>query len=406
MRKLCYVIPFFSLLAANCYAADRLVSNASELMSAVPNLRAGDRLLLAPGTYVLTNRLAFTTTNSGSAGSPITIMPQQEAGTVTLNANCHESALWFAGGKYTVVKGLRITNGAYHAIKIDGGSSNITVENSVLFENTCARSTDPNSQFSAIKGGTFGAPYPSNVVVQNNEIYESPLFGGPNLQGIDCNACKNWVVRGNHIHHITSTNASPSGTCVQFKSGSENTIIENNIIHHCGLIGINYGGFGNPAWGGQSFEHIGGRIQNNIVYNCVDAGISVVKNQNGRIFHNTLYNNGYTPDVRISASGVEYRNNILDRALRLRDGTTVIQSNNLVLTSPSDGSLFINPAASNFRLKSTAVQAIDQGPSLPDVTTDFEGDPRPSGAAPDLGADEVPLADVTPPEPPTNLRIE
>jgi hypothetical protein len=50
--------------------------------------------------------------------------------------------------------------------------------------------------------------------------------------------------------------------------------------------------------------------------------------------------------------------------------------------------LFADLAAGDPRLAATAATVIDQGLELADCATDFEGDSRPEGAAPDIGADE------------------
>ncbi len=135
---------------------------------------------------------------------------------------------------------------------------------------------------------------------------------------------------------------------------------------------------------------MGGIVRNNRIAICADAGISVIKNKDGKIYNNTLYSNRFTPDVRVSALNVKYINNILDRPLNLRDGTIVTQSNNLVLSWPSDGSLFVDAPRYNFHLKTTAVLAIDRGYNLgSEVPIDFEGNPRPQGPAFDIGADEL-----------------
>jgi len=373
---------------ARAYALDIVVSNVSQLINAINSIGPGQRILLAPGTYVLSDRLRFPASRSGTSTSPVTIKSRDGLGTVKIDANGQEEAFHFTGAKFVIIEGLRITGGAYHAIKIDAPSTDITIRNNALFDNT--RTSNLSSQVSAIKGGGAGpvnGTYASRVTIENNEIYQVNAFGGKNFQGIDCNGCKSWVVRGNFIHDIRG--ASLAGTCIQFKSGSADTLIENNKVRNCGLVGINYGGFGTPSWGGETYEHVRGIVRNNTISGCKDAGISVIKNKDGKIYNNTLYNNGYNPDVRVSAYNVRYRNNILDRPLKLRDGTTVTQSNNLVLSSPTDGSLFVNAGGNDFHLKSTASGAINKGYNLgSDVPTDFERDTRPQSTAFDIGADE------------------
>lgn len=361
-----------------------MVSTASELAGAVAAARPGQRIVLRPGTYVLPDRLRFFVENTGSSGLPVTVMARDGLGSVVIDANGNEEAFYVISGHYLILQGLVITGGAYHAIKIDGPSSDIVIRNCKLFDNT--RANGIYDQTSAIKGGP-GAGLPYRVTIEDSEIYQVAPFAGVNFQGIDCNACKDWVVRNNRIHDIHG--ATLAGMGIQFKSGSSNTVIENNVIWNCGLTGINYGGFGVPSWGNETFDHVGGIVRNNVIYGVADAGISVINAKDGKVFSNTLFNNGYNPDVRVRAENLQYRNNILDQPLRLRDGTEAAASNNYVLPFPSSGFLFVNAAAGDFHLNSIATPVIDHGASLaPDVTTDRDGRPRPCGYGFDIGAYE------------------
>jgi hypothetical protein len=359
---LCLIFWMLLLSHSQAYALDVVVSNVSQLVNALANIKPGHHIILTPGRYVLSDRLRFPASRSGTSTAPVRIMSRDGLGSVTIDANGSEEAFYFTGARFVIIEGLRITGGAYHGIQIDAPSTDLVIRNNILFDNTRANS---QSQTSAIKGGgtaPVNGVYVSRVTLQNNEIYQLTPFRGSNFQGIDCNACKDWVVRYNYIHDIWG--ARLAGTCIQFKSGFTNTIIEGNLITGCGLVGINYGGFGNPSWGGETYEHVGGVVRNNRIAICADAGISVIKNKDGKIYNNTFYNNGFTLDVRVSALNVKYFNNILDRPLNLRDGTIVTQSNNLVLSWPSDGSLFVDATRYNFHLKPTAVLAIDRGYNL------------------------------------------
>jgi parallel beta-helix repeat protein len=200
------------------------------------------------------------------------------------------------------------------------------------------------------------------VTVENNIVEQIASYGGDNFQGIDCNAGVDWIVRGNTVRDIRG--AALSGSGIQFKSGSTGTVIENNLVLRCGLNGIVYGGFGNPAWGKQKYEHVGGVVRNNVVAGCADAGITVINTSDGKVVNNTLYDNGHNPDVRIVARNLEFRNNILDWPIEFRDGTTGAKLNNVVLRKPSDGSWFVNAAGADFRLRSDAPLAADLGATL------------------------------------------
>ncbi len=106
-----------------------------------------------------------------------------------------------------------------------------------------------------------------------------------------------------------------------------------------------------------------------------------------------------------ATTGGEVRDNLAGALINLRDGATATQSGNL-LTATS--SLFVNPAAGDLHLLSSATAAIDKAPTLPAVTNDFDGNSRPQGAGYDIGADEyvssTPPPAAAPPAPPANLR--
>ncbi|MCC6831608.1 MAG: right-handed parallel beta-helix repeat-containing protein [Thermoleophilia bacterium] len=365
-------------------AATVTVRTEPQLQAAVAAARPGTQIALAPGRYVLTDRIRVTPAGSGTAAAPVVIRPLTVPGSVTIDANGHEEAFFVNGAHHVTIRGLRITGGAYHGVKIDAPAHHIRIQGNRMWDNT--RSGDLGSQFSAIKGGgTCDPACVSDVLVDGNTITQVRPFGGNNLQGVDCNGCLRWTVRANRITNIRG--AELAGTGIQFKSGSVDTVIERNVVIGSGLVGIVYGGFGTPAWGKQTHEHVGGVVRNNVVTRSADAGISVIDTVNGRVVHNTLWGNGYTPDVRRAASGLVYRNNILDRPLNLRDGTAARTGGNLVLRTPTEAGLFTAAARGDLHLRATARRAINRAlPGL--VRNDLDGVRRPLGPRPDIGADE------------------
>jgi hypothetical protein len=82
-----------------------------------------------------------------------------------------------------------------------------------------------------------------------------------------------------------------------------------------------------------------------------------------------------------------------------RDGAQGILTGNVV---DAQTSWFVDAASGDLHLVATATDAIDQAASLADVTDDFDGDARPIGPAPDIGADEY---GVPPPAAVTDLRV-
>lgn len=336
------------VLALSCLAfvppADVTVNDVKGLVSAVGALSPGKTVLIAPGTYVLPRRLVLST--GGTAAAPVVIAAAGAPGSVIIDANGAEEAFLVNGASFLRIEGLTITGGACHAIKVDPPSTDVVIVNNRMYDNT--RTSKLNDQVSAVKGD----PGAVRVTVENNIVEQMTSFGGDNFQGIDCNAGVDWIVRGNTVRDIRGAGAAGSG--IQFKSGSVNTLIENNLVVRCGLNGIVYGGFGNPAWGKQTFEHVGGVVRNNVVVGCGDAGITAINTCDGKIVNNTLFNNGFNPDVRRPTRNLEIRNNILDRAIQFRDGSTAIHAGNAVLSKPADGSWFVNAEGMDFRLRSGA----------------------------------------------------
>jgi parallel beta-helix repeat protein len=342
---------------------DVTVSDVKGLLSAVASIGPGKTILLAPGNYVLPNRMPIT--SAGTASAPALIASLRGPGTVTIDANGAEEAFLVNGGSFLRFEGLTITGGACHAIKVDPPSTDVVIINNRFYDNS--RTSDLHNQVSAVKGD----PGAVRVTIENNIVEQIASYGGDNFQGIDCNAGVDWVIRGNTVRDIRG--APRNGSGIQFKSGSTGTVIENNLVLRCGLNGIVYGGFGNPAWGKQKYEHVGGIVRNNVIADCADAGITVINTSDGKVENNTLYNNGHSPDVRIVARNLEFRNNILDWPIECRDGTMAAKINNVVLRKPSDPGWFVNAAGADFRLRSDAPVAPDLGATL------SKKPPRPSG---------------------------
>ena len=141
--------------------------------------------------------------------------------------------------------------------------------------------------------------------------------------------------------------------------------------------------------------------------------------RNVKIYHNTFYRNGrqgVTLYDEATVNGIEIFNNLFDQTdntnckifcewyqpAHIQKGAAaqnVVISNNFYAPGPAiiiggaDSAAaigdpgFVNGAAGNFDLASGSV-AIDKGMTLPTVTRDFNGRPRPLGLKPDPGAFE------------------
>ncbi|NJO37286.1 MAG: hypothetical protein HC871_06280 [Rhizobiales bacterium] len=176
-----------------------------------------------------------------------------------------------------------ITGGGYHGIFLTHGSHDIRIENNRVFDNHRIR---PMTSHAEIKGSGRGDP-PWNILLQGNEIFHTMHPPGSNFQGIDCNFCTGFHVRGNHIHDIKRPTGFDyayydRGSCLQFKSNSENILIQGNRIERC-HIGIVLGGEGLA-----SPENIGGIVRGNVVSDAEDIGLAIVNARDFQVHGNRI----------------------------------------------------------------------------------------------------------------------
>jgi Abnormal spindle-like microcephaly-assoc'd, ASPM-SPD-2-Hydin len=160
--------------------------------------------------------------------------------------------------------------------------------------------------------------------------------------------------------------------------------------------------------------------------------------RNNKVYHNTVHqasDGRYALMIWSTTGPITVRNNILYHPNSARGGIVYLTSSDVANTnsdynvldrvSPDDGgtlyslaqwqaqgkethstsaapaALFVNAAGGDYHLSATS-PAIDRGQTQSTVTTDFEGQARPQGAASDVGADETgggtpaPAIQVTP----------
>lgn len=377
----------------------RIVNAASEaqLQAAVGNLQHGDTLLLANGTYQLTRSLC-------------------------VNGRHNVTIRGAAGSTNVVLVGRGMNNASYGEVPfgIWSNSSNTTIahltirdtwDNEVIFNSGaqsphvyCVRLLNAGSQF--IKANPTDATAGLGV---NNGVVEYCWFeytgSPPNdhgsgvgyFNGISAHAARNWIVRGNlfkNLHNPDGT-AYPWNPAVLFWRNSSNTVTEQNLFINVDRA-VAYGLDNSTPYR----DHAGGVIRNNFVYLAPglmsasrkagsDGSIIAWNSPGAQIDHNTVLLNGnefYAVQFRFATTtNGTARNNLADAPVHLRDSANAVLSGNL---STATAGMFVNPAAGDLHLRSSATNAIDKANSLGTVTNDFDGERRPRGTRADIGADE------------------
>jgi hypothetical protein len=214
--------------------------------------------------------------------------------------------------------------------------------------------------------------------------------------GISAHAADNWIIRGNVFKDFHTPDNSDYlwNPAVLMWNHSTNTLTERNTFINVDRA-ISYG-----LQDISGNDHSSGTIRNNFVYlqpNLMspgrkagsDGAIIIWDSPDTLVYHNTILANDnifYSIEFRFaSTTGGEARNNLADLPIHLRDNAMATLSGNYLTATPS---MFVNPAVTDLHLLATATAAIDQAPSLPAVTNDFDAEVRPQGAGYDIGADE------------------
>jgi hypothetical protein len=167
-----------------------------------------------------------------------------------------------------------------------------------------------------------------------------------------------------------------------------NTVVERNLLVDCSQ-GIS---FGNASHG--SGDHIGGIVRNNMIYASLphDVVVEMVHAEGWLVAHNTALLLNPVPgltwgmEARYADSQGTFAHNLTNMSIyEDRDGAQGVLLGNLTNAQPG---WFADTASGDLHLQPSATAAIDQAAPLAGVADDFDGDWRPIGPAPDVGADE------------------
>ncbi len=361
------------------------------------NLQSGDTVVLQDGVYNLTASLYINGRNNvtirGHAGSSGVVLVGK--GMDNSNYGNVPFGIW-SNGTNTTIAHLTIRDTWDNEIIFNPGAQSPRVY--------CVRLLDAGSQF--IKSNPTDV---TNGVGVNNGVVEYCWFeytGSPPgdhgggvgyFNGISAHAAKNWTVRGNLFKNLHNPDSAAYlwNPSVLFWNHSANTVTEQNTFFNVDRA---------VAYGLQNttpfFDHSGGAIRNNFV--CLapgllsagrkasSDGLLIAWNSPGtQIDHNSVLLNGnefFAVEFRFATTtNATARNNLSDAPVHLRDSAVATLGSNLATAVPG---MFVNPASGDLHLIVSATNAINQGVSLSTITNDFDGELRPQGAKPDIGADE------------------
>jgi beta-glucanase (GH16 family) len=379
------------------------VSTEAALQNAMSSLTSDTTIMIAAGTYTLTQALKVrgplsNVTIRGATNNRDDVVL---AGPGRDNSSWGDMSfgIWVDGDvRNLTIANLQIHDFYYHDIMFNPGPQSPHVYNVHLINaGQQLLKTNPNADGTGINNG----------IIEYSVFEYTPTSRDDYANAIQVLAGANWIIRNNLIRNIRAPQGQLAGYAVLSWFSASNTTVEGNTFINCqreigmGLIER------------TPDDNTGGVVRNNFIYRDStvtngDVAIGVFDSPNTRVANNSILVAG------TYANGIEYRfagttsayitNNLLNKAIASRDGgQATVQNNNLTATA----ALFVDPPSGDLHLKSTASVAIDHATAQPEVTTDWDGSARPAGSAPDLGADEYGQA-VSPPAPPAapqNVRI-
>ena len=413
-------------------AAGTLDAPWGTLQHAAQSVGAGETVFLRGGTYTE----VLSPAASGADGEWITFaaFPGEEPtidGT-TLALEAGTGLVHVDAQQYIRVCGLRAINA--------GPDDNA---NGILVDDSSHVVIGDCSTYNTRSSG-IGVWNSDHIVIADNDVELACNDG--DQECISVGTTDTFVVRGNHVHD--SGPGTLGGEGIDVKDGSTRGLVVGNHVHDLQRLGIYaeawdkhthdlfiYGNLvhDNNGEGITLASEMGGllqniRVENNVAYNNACSGIGLLLNnedptmrhpiKNVRIFNNTLVDNGsdacsgndWGGGVEIGYADVHQvvvRNNLTSQnllwqiAVDLGAADAVTLDHNLVdgmrgeldeavtdADSVAADPLFVDRGGLDFHL-SAGSPAIDRGSLELAPARDFDGNERPRGAAPDLGAFEL-----------------
>lgn len=376
-----------------------VAGDSNSLVNALKSARAGDMVVIPPGTYTITTSVGLSA--QGTPTSPIWVTAATP-GSVIIKSKTTEminmnGANWNFENLF--IQGDCVPDTACeHAFHVVEKSSNFMLRNSVL--------RDFNAM---IKGNGQNGVYPANVLIENNQFYNRWGRDVGVLTFIDVVGGDYWTIRGNYFADFQKSGGNFISYGAFLKGGGRYGLFENNFVvcsrylPYAGdaRLGLSFGGGGT----GPQFcdrgencdtgEHIQGIMRNNIIMNCSDAGIFMRRAIDCKLHNNILYNTIGVDEVD-GTSGTEAINNIAyntDNTFiydRASTHNTAMDSKNFSTSSKAAFlALFNSPDIGDYSLKGTNTKGTS---SIPGFTKDMCGFTRTS-STPEYGSIEFSTSD-------------
>jgi parallel beta-helix repeat protein len=310
------------------------VASADAARRAVETAQPGDAITFEPGTYRFAAPSIFLT-HPGTASANIVVRAIR-ADTVVIEIENLEGfvvAAPYWRFENLTIRGVCAQHSACeHAFHVVGMAHHFVARNNTL--------VDFNAQ---IKVNGQDRRFPDDGLIEDNTIGNTSARQTENpVTPIDVVGASRWTIRGNLITDFIKAGGNLVSYGAFVKGGGAANRFQGNVVicEHLlrgapgSRIGLSLGGGGSEGGAGFcrdsgcAIEQRDGSIESNLIASCSDDGIYVNRGANSRILDNTLLDTGGIA-VRFVESGAEVQGNLVDGAIRRRDGAALHAEDNL-----------------------------------------------------------------------------
>ncbi|HUW82795.1 MAG TPA: dockerin type I domain-containing protein [Phycisphaerae bacterium] len=356
------------------------VSTVGDIQNAVNNAAPYDTIIIAPGTYYMTSRLNIYDhhlTIQGSTGNRDDVVLVGGG----MNTDVEPREMMDLHTDDVTIRDLTISECYHHGVHIrtEQDVDRTTVSNVKTL----------NCGERHIKGSTNFANVSEGILIENCHLLQTKANTGGDtnyIGGIDMMTLDGCTIRDSVMQDIQGSSGGGRGGIFLWNE-SNNCTAERNLIIGCDR-GI---AFGNPS-GTVTYHNDTGIIRNNFIVRGADIAMELCRTKDLKVYNNTIYSAdaGYFRTVHInnsSTTNLHLAYNIIRGQILPTEGATFTDTGNITGSTPAND-WFVDPLNGDLHLTELATSAIDAAALLPEVPVDIDGDARPSGDYPDVGADE------------------
>lgn len=380
---------------AGKFANEIRVSTEPELQGALASLQPDTLIILAPGTYRLTQSLFVRKDN-------VTLRGDSE--------RCDEVVLQGLGmdnpdGRTAVphgvwsdaddlsIQNLTIRDVWFHGLALNAGAQSPSVYNVRFLDNgqQMIKASDTGSQPN-VNGGRVEY----SVFEYTNGPTRIDHGGGTGYtNGVDVHGGQGWEIRGNRFENFHTPDDADQrwNPAILMWNGASDTIVDGNVfidVDRAIALGLV----------NRDRDHSGGMIRNNMIVTSKnlfsesrrassDAMILAWDSEGTQILHNTVLTQGnqqFAIQLRFDSGGSRIANNLSDAPIGDRSGNTFEEFGNVQI---NDDSLFRDVGRGDLHLTRNDPSITNVANPLGSVIFDIDNEARTASEYNDVGADEI-----------------